>query len=73
MNLRNIKLDEEYHPMVNDIVKFSTILIIFNVFMFIMDPSNNTLMGMNYVQFIVFIILGLMTYWLVISKLIVLD
>jgi len=67
------KVDEEYKTLYNELVKFVTILVVLNLLMFVSNPSENVFMGTTFVKFMVCIILGLVTYWLVISKIIVFD
>jgi|TARA_B110000008_G_C16418291_1_gene342703 hypothetical protein len=67
------KVDEEYKTLYNELVKFVTILVVLNLLMFLSNPSENVFMGSTYVKFMVCIMLGLVTYWLVISKIIVFD
>ena len=66
-------LDNEYKSLLNDIIKFGTVLIVLNLFMFFTNPSRNAFLGSNYVKFLIYILLGFITYWLVISKLIKFD
>lgn len=67
------KVEEEYKDLVNDIIKFVTILIVLNLLMFISNPNENVFLGNTYLKLIIYIILGLTTYWLVISKVIQFD
>tara|TARA_B100000575_G_scaffold294356_1_gene309752 strand:- start:4714 stop:4938 length:225 start_codon:yes stop_codon:yes gene_type:complete len=67
------KVDEEYKQLYNDLVKFVTILIVLNLLMFLSNPEQNVLLGKNYVKLIICVALGVTTYWLVISKIIVFD
>jgi hypothetical protein len=67
------KVEEEYKDLVNDIIKFVTILIVLNLLMFISNPIENVFLGNTYLKLIIYIILGLTTYWLVISKVIQFD
>jgi len=67
------KVDEEYKTLYNELVKFVTILVVLNLLMFVSNPSEKVFMGTTFVKFMVCIILGLVTYWLVISKIIVFD
>jgi len=67
------KVEEEYKDLVNDIIKFVTILIVLNLLMFISNPTENVFLGNTYLKLIIYIILGLTTYWLVISKVIQFD
>lgn len=66
-------LDPEYKDLYNDIVKFTTILVVVNLFMFLSNPAQNAFLGGNYIKFMTFIIMGIVTYWLVISKIIKFD
>lgn len=66
-------IDDEYKQLYNDLIKFITILIVLNIIMYISNPSQNVLLGSNYIKLMTSIILGIATYWLVISKIIVFD
>ena len=66
-------LDEEYKNLLNDIIKFGTVLVVLNLFMFLTNPTSNAFLGTNYIKFLIYILLGFITYWLVISKLIKFD
>lgn len=66
-------VDDEYKQLYNDLIKFITILIVLNIIMYISNPSQNVLLGSNYIKLMTSIILGITTYWLVISKIIVFD
>jgi len=66
----NIDIDDEYKPMLNDLIKMFTILVVVNVLMYISDPSQNKLLGESYIKLLIFILLGVCTYWLIINKLV---
>jgi len=57
---------EEYKSMANDLIKFTIILIILNFLMFLSDTTNNRFLGERYIGIILFVIAGLITYWLLI-------
>lgn len=67
------KVDGEYRNLFNDLVKFVTILVVLNLLMFMSNPTENSFLGTTYLKLMVYIILGLSTYWLVISKVIIFD
>ena len=67
------KVDDEYKNLYNDLAKFTTILVVLNFIMYISNPEQNVFLGGNYMKMIICILLGLVTYWLVISKIIVFD
>ena len=66
-------IDDEYKQLNNDIIKLITILVVLNLLMYISNPTQNVLLGSNYIKLMTSIILGITTYWLVISKIIVFD
>tara|TARA_B100001741_G_scaffold297408_1_gene282106 strand:+ start:570 stop:797 length:228 start_codon:yes stop_codon:yes gene_type:complete len=66
-------INDEYKQLYNDLVKFITILVVLNLIMYISNPSQNVLLGSNYIKLMTSIVLGITTYWLVISKIIVFD
>ena len=72
-NIHNISIDRKYNKMLNDIIKFCTILFTINLLMFMNNPSKNKLFSNKFIQLSIMIILGLLTYWLIIKELIDLD
>lgn len=68
--LFNIDLEEEYRPMFEEITKMIVILVVVNFLMYVSDPNINKFLGESYLKLIIFIVLGLLTYWLVIKKVI---
>ena len=66
-------LDDEYKNLMNDVIKFGTILLVLNLFMFLTNPKSNAFLGTNYMKFLIYILLGFTTYWLVISKIVKFD
>ena len=73
IDLQLQNLDDEYKNIVKDVLKITTILVVFNIFMFLSNTGEFVLLGSNYIEFVVYIILGLLTYSLVISKIIKFD
>jgi hypothetical protein len=69
----NSKIDKDYKNLYNDLIKFTTMFLVVNLLMFISNPNKNVFLGENYVKLMTYILLGLVTYWLVISKVILFD
>ena len=65
--------DSDYNNLYNDLIKYITILLVVNLLMFVSNPAKNRLLGSNYIKFMCYLLLGIVTYWLVISKLIMFD
>ena len=64
------KSENEYKNLIRDLIKYTTILLVINILMFLSDPSKNKLLGSFYIKLIIFFQLGLITYWLILDKLI---
>jgi hypothetical protein len=73
MERLHLKVQEEYRPLVHDILKFAIILIVLNFIMFLYRPNENTFMGGAYIKFMVGLLLGIVTYWLIIDYAIAFD
>ena len=71
--MNNTKNYKDYNNLYNDLVKYMTILVVVNVLMFMSNSGKNKLMGFNYIKFMSYVLLGIVTYWLVISKIIRFD
>tara|TARA_B100000927_G_C16266230_1_gene389529 strand:- start:313 stop:546 length:234 start_codon:yes stop_codon:yes gene_type:complete len=67
------EVDKEYKHLLNDVMKFITILVVLNLLMFMSNPSENSFLGGTYTKLMVYIVLGVCTYWLVISKVVIFD
>ena len=61
---------QDYKLLMNDLVKISTVFIVANILMFISDSSNNKLFGSSYIKLMIVVLLGFITYWLIIKNLI---
>jgi hypothetical protein len=68
-----ITINQEYKPLINDIMRFLTLLVVVNIIMFMANPTDNILFGSAYTKLMIAILLGVATYWLVIDRLIVFD
>lgn len=68
-----ITINQEYKSLINDIMRFLTLLVVVNIIMFMANPTDNILFGSAYTKLMIAILLGVATYWLVIDQLIVFD
>ena len=66
-------IDKEYYPLMDDLIRMITILIITNILMFLNNPTNNRILSEYYINIIVFVSLGIMTYWLVLKKIFIFN
>jgi hypothetical protein len=68
--LFKFQTDEDYANMTNDILKMVTILVVVNILMYINNPSENTILSSVYIKLGIFILLGVVTYWLIVKNII---
>jgi len=76
MNISYLKdnLDSpQYKSLVNDLIKYITILIVVNFLMKCTYPDSTVFLGKTYIELILFIICGIFTYWLVIYEIFYFD
>jgi hypothetical protein len=70
MNKSSEDLMNDYGLMKEDLIKILTIFIVSNLIMFISDPTSNKLFGESYIKLMSVVVLGIITYWLIIKNLI---
>lgn len=60
--------DKNYKNLVNDIIKYSTILVIVNLLFYVSKP-NTTFFNSIFIDVESFVVVGLCLYWLIVKKL----
>lgn len=69
-----INVNDEYKPLLEDIVKVFVILTITDILNFMANNSKKALLfGNNYWDLLLFLLVGVCTYWLVFKKIIVFE
>ena len=71
----DLKILDNYKQFINDILKYLTVLVIFQYlyvtnYKLIKKPLNSKFLNDSFLYLIMFIVLGLMTYYLIIQQLI---
>ena len=61
---------EEYVPLLNDVLRMVTLQIIIQLMLSLRDNEEYPFFSQNFFELLFYIVLGLMTYWLVIKKVI---
>lgn len=61
---------EEYVPLLNDVLRMVTLQIIIQLMLSLRDNEEYPFFSQNFFELLFYIVLGLMTYWLVIKKII---
>ena len=62
-------LGDEYIPLLNDLSRMITLQIIIQLMLSMRDPIEYPFFSQHFFELLFYIILGLMTYWLVVKKL----
>ena len=61
---------DEYVPLVDDTMRMLTLQIIIQFMLMLRSPREYSMFSENFFELLFYIVLGLMTYWLVIRKLV---
>ena len=61
---------DEYVPLVDDTMRMLTLQVIIQFMLMLRSPKEYSMLSESFFELLFYIILGLMTYWLVIRKLV---
>jgi len=61
----------EYAGMINDMFRFATIQIAIQIMLVLMDPVRFSFFSTDFMILLMFVIIGVMLYWLVVKKLVI--
>jgi len=62
--------DPEYVGMANDIARFTIIQLSIQIMLVLLDSSRFSFFGIDFLLLLMFVIIGVMLYWLIFRKLI---
>lgn len=62
-------IDKEYVPYIEDLIRMVILQVIINFMYFSKDPTNNAFFTIEFVELILYIIIGVSVYWLLFKKL----
>ena len=63
-------IDKEYLPMIEDIIRMVMLQFTVNLMYFIKSPDTTTLFSLEFVELLIYIVLGVSVYWLLFKKLV---
>ncbi len=63
-------IDKDYVPYIEDLIRMITLQFVIQFMYFVKDPANNDLMSVNFLELIIYIIIGVSVYWLIFKKLV---
>lgn len=63
--------NEEYAGMVNDMIRFATIQIAIQLMLVLMNPDKFSFFSIDFIILLMFVIIGVMFYWLIIKKVVI--
>lgn len=65
------KIGPEYSEMFNDMLRFATIQVAIQIMLVLMDSKRFSFFSVDFFLLLLFVLIGVMFYWLVIKKLVV--
>jgi len=69
----NLNIDKEYIPLINDVIRMSVIQIVAQMLFYFANPKNNRMFGEIFLQTLFFLIIGIIVYWLIIRKIVIIK
>ena len=64
------KIGKEYLPAVEDITRMIVLQVFVQIMMYLRNPSENSLFDVEFIELLLYIVLGICVYWLLFKKLI---
>jgi len=68
----NLNIDKEYIPLINDVIRMVVIQVIAQM-LFSFTSSNNKFWSGVFIQTLIYIVIGVMCYWLIMRKIIIIQ
>jgi len=69
----NLNIDKEYIPMINDIIRLTVIQLVAQLLFFMTNPTRNPLFSDIFIQTLFYLLIGIVVYWLIIRKIIIIN
>lgn len=63
-------IDKEYLPMIEDIIRMVMLQFTVNLMYFIKNPDTTSLFSLEFIELLIYIVLGVSVYWLLFKKLV---
>ena len=64
------KIGKEYLPAIEDITRMIVLQVFVQIMMYLRNPSENSLFDVEFIELLLYIVLGLCVYWLLFKKLV---
>ena len=69
----DLDIDKEYIPAINDMIRMFIIQLVVNIMFYVSYPKENALLNETFLETLLYILLGVMTYWLIIKKVVSIE
>ena len=69
----DLDIDKEYIPAINDMMRMFIIQLVVNIMFYVSNPKENALLNETFLETLLYILLGVMTYWIIIKKIILIK
>jgi hypothetical protein len=66
-------IDKEYIPYIEDVIRMLLLQSTIQFMYFIKDPMNNQMFTFDFIELILYVIIGVSVYWLVFKKMVLLK
>jgi|LauGreStaDraftv2_3_1035109.scaffolds.fasta_scaffold384548_2 hypothetical protein len=70
-SIYHFQVNPEYVEMLNDVVRFSIIQVAIQVMLVLMDSTRFSLFSLDFLILLIFVNIGVLTYWLVFRKIVI--
>ena len=68
-----LNIDKEYIPLINDIVRMFIIQIVAHALFVVNTTGTINFFDPNFLQMLLFILMGIASYWLIVRKIIIIN
>lgn len=63
-------VDKEYLPMIDDIIRMMLLQISVNLMYYMKNPEENSFFRLEFLELLIYIVIGVSVYWLLFKKLV---
>ena len=63
-------VDKEYLPMIDDIIRMMLLRISVNLMYYMKNPEENSFFRLEFLELLIYIVIGVSVYWLLFKKLV---
>ena len=69
----DLNLNKEYIPLINDLIRMAVIQVMSQVLFTVTSPAKNPFFSGDFFQTLVYILLGIVVYWVIVRKIFIIN